>query len=166
MVDNGLLVWDSAIEEINLDEIRNNSKKVESLLYESWEKLYIYKHIKYDLIMSFIMQIYLFIEKEISSFLSEKYKNRNLSTLFSCIKVIEGEGKIFDENIKKKLDMYRNVINVYKHGNGTSLEELKKNHINILNNCYDSKDLSFVFNLKYVSVDDLYETMNSLLCEF
>lgn len=158
-------MWDSAIEEINLDEIRNNSKNVDSLLYESWEKLYIYKHIRYDLIMSFIMQMYLFIEKEVSLFLSEKYKSRNLSTLFSCLKLIEKDGKNVDENVKKKLDMYRNVINVYKHGNGTSLEELKKNHISILNNCFESSDLSFVFNLEHVSVEKLYEIMNKFLDE-
>lgn len=163
LIDKGLLTWDNAIEEINLEEIRSNSKSVDSLLYESWEKLYIYKHIRYDLIMSFIIQIYLFIEKEASIFLSEKYKNKNLSTLFSCIKLIEKEGKNIDENIKNKLDMYRNIINVYKHGNGTSLDELKKNHINILNNCFESNDLSFLFNLEFVSVEELYEIMNSFL---
>ena len=163
LIDKGLLTWNNAIEEINLEEIRSNSKSVDSLLYESWEKLYIYKHIRYDLIMSFIIQIYLFIEKEASIFLSEKYKNKNLSTLFSCIKLIEKEGKNIDENIKNKLDMYRNIINVYKHGNGTSLDELKKNHINILNNCFESNDLSFLFNLEFVSVEELYEIMNSFL---
>lgn len=163
LIDKGLLVWDNAIEEINLDEIKNNSKSVENLLYESWEKLYIFKRIRYDLIMSFIMQIYLFIEKEISLFLSEKYKNKNLNTLFSCIKLIEKEGKVIDENIKEKLNMYRNVINVYKHGRGTSLDEIKRNNIKILNNCSESKDLSFLFNLEFVSFEELYETMNRFL---
>lgn len=165
LIDKGLVTWDDATEEIDLEEIRSNSKSVSSLLYESWEKLYIYKHIRYDLIMSFIIQIYLFIEKEVSIFLSDKYKNKNLSTLFSCIKLIEKEGKNIDENIKNKLDMYRNIINVYKHGNGTSLDELKKNHINILNNCFTSNDLSFIFNLEFVSVEELYEIMNSFLDE-
>lgn len=156
LIDNGIMTWDSAIEKVNLDDIGNN-KDVKYLLYESWERLYIYKHIKYNLVMDFIMQIYLFTEKEISNFLSQKYKDKNLNTIFSCIKVIEKEGKNIDENIKAKIDMYRNIINVYKHGKGQSLDEIKKKNSHILNICSESNDLSFVFNLKFVSFEELYD---------
>ncbi len=59
--------------------------------------------------------------------------------------------------------MFRNVINVYKHGKGTSLDELKKNNANILNNCLESNNLSFLFNLKFVSFEALYDVMNKFL---
>lgn len=157
LIDNGIITWDSAIEKVNLDNISNNAKDVKYLLYESWERLYIYKQIKYNLIMDFIMQIYLFTEKEISTFLNQKYKNMNLNTMFSCIKVIEKERKKIDENIKAKIDMYRNIINVYKHGKGQSLDEIKKKNPHILNVCSESNDLSFVFNLKFVSFEELYD---------
>ena len=48
-------------------------------------------------------------------FLNQKYKSENLNTMFSCINVIEKERKYIDKNIKAKIDMYRNIINVYKH---------------------------------------------------
>lgn len=163
LIDNGLLTWDSAIEEINLDDIRNNKKNIEHLLYESWEKLYIYKHIRYNLIMSFIMQIYLYVEKELSIFLHQKYKNKNLNTIFSCINVIEKEGKNIDKSIKEKIDMYRNIINVHKHGKGKSFDEIKNKNSHILNNCFESNDLSFLFNLEFVSFEELYDAMNSFI---
>lgn len=158
LIDNGIITWDSAIEEINLDDISDN-KNIEHLLYESWEKLYIYKHIRYDLIMNFIMQIYLYTEREISRFLYQKYKNENLNTMFSCINIIEKEGKDIDEVIKEKIDMYRNIINVYKHGKGQSFDEIKKKNSHILNSCFESNDLSFVFNLNFVSFEELYYTL-------
>lgn len=159
LIDNGIITWDSAIEKVNLEDIGNNSKDVKYLIYESWERLYIYKNIKYNLVMSFIMQIYLFTEKELSIFLNQKYKIQNLSTMFSCIKVIEKEGKEMHESTKSKIDMYRNIINVHKHGKGQSLNEIKKKNSHILNVCSESNDLSFVFNLKFVSFEELYDTI-------
>lgn len=159
LIDNGIIAWDSAIEQIDLDDIKNNSKDVTHLIYESWERLYIYKYIKYNLVMNFIMQIYLYVEKEISMFLFQKYKNINLNTMFSCIKVIEEEGTGIDENIKIKIDMYRNIINVYKHGRGQSFDEIKKKNPQILNANRESNDLSFIFNLKFVSFEELYDTI-------
>lgn len=47
-------------------------------------------------------------------FLNQKYKSENLNTIFSCINVIEKEGKYIDKDTKTKIDMYRNIINVYK----------------------------------------------------
>lgn len=165
LIDNGLVTWDSALEEIKLDDIKNNDKNIEHLIYESWEKMYVYKHIRYNLIMNFLIQIYLYVEKELSIFLYQKYKEKNLNTLFSCINIIEEDGRKIDINIKKKINMYRNIINVHKHGKGTSLEELKKNNLNILNSCLNSNDLSFLFNLKLVSFEKLYEVMNKFLDE-
>ena len=72
VIDSGIISWDSAIEPISLNDINKNIEDFKHLIYESWEKLYVYKHIKYDLIMSFIIQIYLFTEKEIAMFLKQK----------------------------------------------------------------------------------------------
>lgn len=108
LIDNGIISWDSAIEPISLNDINKDIENFKHLIYESWEKLYVYKHIKYDLIMSFIIQIYLFTEKEIAMFLKQKYKSENLNTMFSCINVIEKEGKYIDKDIKTKIDIYRN----------------------------------------------------------
>lgn len=55
--------------------------------------------------MSFIIQIYLFTKKKIAMFLNQKYKSENLNTMFSCINVIEKEGKYIDKDIKTKIDM-------------------------------------------------------------
>lgn len=72
LIDSGIISWDSAIEPISLNDINKNIEDFKHLIYKSWEKLYVYKHIKYDLIMSFIIQIYLFTEKEIAMFLKQK----------------------------------------------------------------------------------------------
>lgn len=159
LIDNGIIAWDNAIENVNLEDIGKNSKDVKYLIYESWERLYIYKNIKYNLVMSFLMQIYLFTEKELSIFLTQKYKTQKLNTMFSCINVIEKEGKEINKSTKSKINMYRNVINVYKHGKGPSFNEIKKGNSHILNVCSESNDLSFVFNLKFVSFEELYDTI-------
>ena len=165
LIDSGIISWDSAIEPISLNDINKDIEDFKHLIYESWEKLYVYKHIKYDLIMSFIIQIYLFTEKEIAMFLKQKYTSENLNTMFSCINVIEKEGKYIDKDIKAKIDMYRNIINVYKHGKGKSFDELKEKNCHVLNSCYDSNDLSFVFNLKFVSFEELYNTLINFINE-
>ena len=85
--------------------------------------------------------------------------------MFSCINVIEKERKYIDKNIKAKIDMYRNIINVYKHGKGNSFDELKEKNCHVLNSCYDSNDLSFVFNLKFVSFEELYNTLINFINE-
>ena len=115
--------------------------------------------------MSFIIQIYLFTKKEIAMFLNQKYKSENLNTIFSCINVIEKEGKYIDKDTKTKIDMYRNIINVYKHGKGKSFDELKEKNCYVLNSCYDSNYLSFVFNLKFVSFEELYNTLINFINE-
>ena len=151
LIDSGIISWDSAIEPISLNDI---NKDIED-----------FKHLIYDLIMSFIIQIYLFTEKEIAMFLKQKYTSENLNTMFSCINVIEKEGKYIDKDIKAKIDMYRNIINVYKHGKGKSFDELKEKNCHVLNSCYDSNDLSFVFNLKFVSFEELYNTLINFINE-
>lgn len=115
--------------------------------------------------MSFIIQIYLFAEKEIAMFLNQKYKSENLNTIFSCINVIEKEEKYIDKDIKTKIDMYRNIINVYKHEKGKSFDELKEKNCYVLNYCYDSNYLSFVFNLKFVSFEELYNILINFINE-
>jgi len=53
LIDSGIISWDSAIEPISLNDINKDIKDFKHLIYESWEKLYVYKHIKYDLIYEF-----------------------------------------------------------------------------------------------------------------
>ena len=65
LIDSGIISWDSAIEPISLNDINKDIKDFKHLIYESWEKLYVYKHIKYDLIMSFIIQIYIFMANQV-----------------------------------------------------------------------------------------------------
>ena len=79
--------------------------------------------------------------------------------------VIGAEWEYIDKDIKTKIDMYRNIINVYKHGKGKSFDELKEKNCYVLNSCYDSNDLSFVFNLKFVSFEELYNTLINFINE-
>ena len=45
LIDSGIISWDSAIEPISLNDINKDIKDFKHLIYESWEKLYVYKHI-------------------------------------------------------------------------------------------------------------------------
>lgn len=158
MIDSGIVEWYETTEDVKLSEISTKDKKVEDLIYESWDKLYIYKHIKYDLTFDFIMQSYLFLEKEIIRFMNRNFVEYSKSkTLFSAIRNIEKElNKEISCDIKDNLDMYRNIINVYKHGNGQSLENIINNHSEILNFTNMTDDLSFLFNLQKVNLDNFY----------
>lgn len=158
MIDAGVIEWAEATEEIKLEEIISKDKNIEDLIYESWDKLYIYKHIRYDLTFDFIMQSYLFLEKEITNFLNKNSNGQFTSnSLFLAIRYIEKElNKKVDDEIKEKLDMYRNIINVYKHGNGSSFKNILNCHSEILNFTNIKSDFSFVFNLEKISLNDFY----------
>jgi len=58
--------------------------------------------------------------------------------------------------------MYRNVINVHKHGEGVSFEEVKKNHPAILNNdrLYYN-DSTFIFNLELINFDNEFSRVET-----
>ena len=43
LIDSGIISWDSAIEPISLNDINKDIKDFKHLIYESWEKLYVYK---------------------------------------------------------------------------------------------------------------------------
>lgn len=43
LIDSGIISWDSAIEPISLNDINKDIKDFKHLIYESLEKLYVYK---------------------------------------------------------------------------------------------------------------------------
>ena len=88
------------------------------------------------------MQIYLFFERELSKYIINKYNlNDNYISLFYGINIIEGTEKIeTNSSIKRELDLYRNIINIYKHGYGDSYKRVKESNPDILNHIL-SKDI-------------------------
>lgn len=167
LIEKGFIIWTEADKKTDLKEILKNKKQAKNLIYESWEKLFIYKNIQYNLTFSFIIQAYLFIERELISFLQQKYNDLNTKTLFSAIKIVENKlNRKISSSIKTDFDMYRNIINVYKHGEGDSFEMLKKNHSNILNNDeLTYNDSTFIFNLELINFDNFYCLTKKLLDE-
>lgn len=136
----------------------HSDEAIKSIIYDSWDKLFIYKSIKYNLEMSFIMQLYLLLEQKVIIFFNKYFKQQN-KNLFSIIRYCEKNGCYFDEEIKKKFDLYRNIINVYKHGEGESYNILKNNNAEKVMNSIDisNGNTLFLFKLEYVNFDDLYE---------
>lgn len=167
LIEKGFILWAETDKKLDLNEILEGKKHTEDLIYESWEKLYIYKNIKYNLTFSFIIQAYLFIERETISFLQQKYNDLKTKTLFSAIKIIENNLKIgISSSIKADLDMYRNIINVHKHGEGTSFDELRKNHSDILNNNKITyNDSTFIFDLDLINFENFYKLIKRFLIE-
>lgn len=167
LIDKGIIEWAETDDGVILTELLENKKQIGDLIYESCERMYIYKNIKYNLCFNFIIQAYLFIEKEIISFVQQKYRDSSVKTLFSAIKIIEDRlGKQISSSIKRDVDMYRNVINVHKHGEGASFEEVKKNHPTILNNdrLYYN-DSTFIFNLELINFDNFHQLLKNFLSE-
>lgn len=135
---------------------------VSKTIYESWDRLFNLQFIKYNLILSCIMQIYLFLEQSLIKDLN-KYYNFQKETLQDAILFLE-QNFIFKQQDKNILDLYRNIINVYKHGFGRSYNRIKKTHPDILNdNDSNIKNYEFIFKLNKISVDEIYSTVNSLL---
>lgn len=167
MIDDGIIEWESVSKEVQLDEFKEKDF-INNLIYEAWDKLYILKHIKYNLTMNFIMQLYLFLEKEINTLVIKLSDNpeKNL-TLFSSIRLLEKDYNIvFSNEIKSKLNLYRNVINVHKHGSGISFDEIIKEYDFILNNkTVNNNDSSFVFKPDYINVNDIYNVINKFVYE-
>lgn len=159
MIDDGILELCDVQEPKKISSILDSSKPIESLIYESWDRLYTYKYIKYNIVMSFIMQLYLTLERELNNLTKER-------TLFNSIKILEKEYKLsFSNNIKNNLNKYRHIINVYKHGYGESYLEIEKNYSSILQFklSKDSNDMVFLFNLKKINFEDLYNAINNLI---
>ena len=169
IIDAGIIELENPLNEPALKNNVNNKEVINSLLEEGCERLYIYKYIRYNLCLSFIMQLYLIFEKELICSVKKYIDNSfNSTTLFSTISFIEKDKKQkIDNKIKEQLNLYRNIINVYKHGNGMSYTEIQRNDVNILNehiniNNFDS---AFVFNLEKINFEELYRTINIFLDE-
>ena len=163
MINDGIIEWESSIEEVNLNSISKDSNNLSKLIEESWERLYIFKSIKYDLTLNFIMHLYINLEKEFLSFINKEY-NCDKKTLFSSLKFIEKkENIIIEKELKNKLNLYRNIINVHKHGKGESFDYILSNNLNILNNNGVDGNFSFIFNFKKINIFDLCDAINKLL---
>lgn len=159
MVDDGIIELCNVEEPIELSSILNSTESIKELIYESWDRLYTFKYIRYNIIMSFIMQLYLTLERELNNLTKEQ-------SLFNSIKFLEKEYKLsFNIDIKENLNKYRHIINIYKHGYGESYLEIEKNYSSILKFklLKNSNDMVFLFNLDKVNFDDLYSTIINLI---
>ncbi len=169
MIEVGIIELENPLTETNLKNNLDKKEIINSLLEEGTERLYIFKYIKYNLCLSFIMQLYLIFEKELVCYVKKYIDNSfNTASLFSAIKFIEKDKKQkIDNKIKEQLGLYKNIINVYKHGNGTSYSEIQKNNGDILNEYIniDNFDSAFVFNLEKISFEELYNAINIFLSE-
>ena len=167
MIDDNIVEWANVSDKIiNLEDIIKDKSKITDLFYESTEKLYIYKKINYNLLFDFIIQIYLFFEKEFTKYVRQKYQINKEITLFTAIRELKKRYHINDvSESEKKIDMFRNIINVYKHGYGDSYEILKTNYPELLNSV-DNDDMHFVLNVKKIYIVDLIDSIKALLNGF
>lgn len=166
MIDSGIIEWAEIAKKVELKEIIDNEELLIELFYESHEKLYIYKQIKYNLTFDFIMQMYLFFEKEIVLFIQENFTQSKCNNIFSAIKIVE---KSLNYNIntetKKGIDLYRNIINVYKHGYGDSFINIMNLNPELLNYTDKDEDMFFVFKLDKINIEELYNHIIKFLEE-
>ena len=65
--------------------------------------------------------------------------------------------KEIDTEIKKGIDLYRKIINVYKHGYRESFISIANSNPEILNFTEKDKDMSFVFKLDKINIEELYK---------
>lgn len=167
MIDDNIIEWSEISSQVELDEIKKDNKKIVDLFYESTEKLYIYKKIRYNLFFDCLMQIYLFFERELSKYIIDKYNlNDNYINLFSGLNIIEDKEKVaINSSIKKDLDLYRNIINIYKHGYGDSYKKVKETNPDILNHVDGDNDMYFVLNIKKITINQLIIIVEKILCE-
>lgn len=167
MIDSGIIEWDEIANEVEIQDVANNKELIVDFFYQSHEKLYIYKQIKYNLTFDFLMQMYLFFEKEMMLFLENNFIiSSKCNNIFSVIKILEKDLNYnVDTEIKKGLDLYRKIINVYKHGYGDSFMSITKSNPEILNFTEEDVDMSFVFKLDKISVEELYTYIINFLEE-
>lgn len=159
MIDSGIIEWSEIAKNVEIEDVANNKKLVIEFFYQSHEKLYIYKQIKYNLTFDFLMQMYLFFEKEMIIFLENNFKDlTKCSNIFTVIQILEDElGYKIDTEIKKGIDLYRKIINVYKHGYGESFISIANSNPEILNFTEKDNDMSFVFKLDKINIEELYK---------
>ncbi len=165
LIDSGFIEWAYASQKVDLNVPDEDLLK--NLIYECCDKLYVLKHIKYNISMNFIMQLYLFLEREINILINKVGNIQQRKTLFSAIKYIELEYNIeISKDVKSKLNLYRNVINVHKHGYGDSFNEIQNNYKHILNsNIIINNDPSFIFKMEIINFHDIYELIDNFINE-
>lgn len=129
---------------------------------------YSLRYVRYNIIMSFIMQIYLIFEKEFIYFVNYNIFNdsKKANNLFTALNYFEKQNEFkFESKYKKTFEKYRNAINVYKHGAGISMKKLELGYPNTLNifkvNNIESGE--FLLNLNNLSVDELYNSIKGYL---
>lgn len=146
----------------NLDDYELN------FVYKVSDIYYSLRYVRYNIIMSFIMQIYLIFEKELVYFVNDNYNmlydnNKIVNNLFNALIYFEKQNKYkYESKYKKVFEKYRNVINVYKHGDGISMEKLKLSYPNMIN--FFGVSGEFLINLNKISVDELYDSIKGYLC--
>jgi len=167
MIDDNIIEWSEVSKQVDLKDIEEDKEKIVELFYESCEKLYIYKKIRYNLFFDFLMQIYSFFEREMSKFIINNfnYKSDYIS-LFSSIRIIEtNKNTTINSDVKQNLNLYRNIINVYKHGSGDSYEKIKSTNPDILNIIDYDNDMYFVLNLKKININQFINSIETMLNE-
>lgn len=167
LIEKGLVVWDKPQKWLKtpLKVTPLNAKELtEKAIYESLDRLYILIHIKYNIMLNFILQLYLFFERELNIFLIDD-NVPNDGNLFKNIRRLEKKYNIkIDDNLKKNIDLYKDIINVHKHGNGDSFNKILAKRKDILNvtEIYNN-DSAFAFNTKKVNFESFYNIINMLL---
>lgn len=160
-IDNAKITLRPWPDDLNL--------KKENVIYKSLDVLYALRCVRYNMIMSFIMQLYLIFEKELISFVNlDIPTKKSVHSLFEALNELEKYVNLkFDGDFKKNVNKYRNICNVYKHGDGPSLKYLLENYSCLINNfsiSFGVVDGSFSLNLKEVSVLEIYELIIKNIC--
>lgn len=166
LIDHGFFILDGVNDPIDLKAENYNPKLIDELKDRNLEKLFIYRYIKYNMILNFILQLYLMFEKELIICIKSIEENFSEPNLFSTIRFLESNYnfKIKKQN-KEKLNLYRNIINVYKHGYGESYLEIEKNNKTIINfKLKEGNDNSaFLFDINKFSFNELYDNITYFL---
>lgn len=165
MIDDGLIKSDGLKEEtIDVSNLSDEEQEL-MMIYSCWDTIYMYISIKNNLILSFIMQGYLLIEREMIKYILRKFEKKCVN-LFSALKYIEKQCKMkFTSELKEKINMYKDIINIYKHGEGESFNNIKENHKEILNYTIEDIDPIFIFKKDIINFDDFYSCIQLLLKE-
>ena len=167
MIEKGIIEWSEVSKNIDLDKIPDDEiaakEDILELFYSAHERLYFYKKIKYNLFFDFLMQMYLFFESEINKFVQRNI-NYNSVSLCSSIKYIEQAFSFsIDDKIKKEIYLYKDIINVYKHGFGRSFKKIVRSNSEIFNYTEEYEDMSFVFDLNKISINDFIIMINEFM---
>ena len=158
MIECGIVEYVLGDKDTEEDKLSNPK-----IIEEGMDRLYSFQLFRYNLNLSFIMQLYLFVEQNLVR-LFWQYFNIESNSIFELINKIDNELK-FDSRIKDKINIYKDVINVFKHGYGSSYNSLLKNHKDLLNqhNIPSTKNNDFIFDINKISLNELYCTFIEFL---